>query len=114
VSEDDLGIIQADHVFNKRSVLAFPDAWLLIFPTVSEVNYRFGSKFEIGLRVSPDVDNVELTPFHLFKILSNFWPRNREQFEEGLKIISGQNLIPGLTQRIREYVGQRLTFPEIE
>lgn len=114
LDESDLSVVHADHLFNRASVKDIPDAWLLLFPTVADVNWKSGFKLEKGLRVDPKVDEVELTPLHVFKMLSNFWPRNREEFEEGMKIISGQNLIPGMEERIRQYVGPTFHFPEIE
>lgn len=113
IPERVLRVIQADHLCNKKSVAHCPDGWLLIFPTLNEVNYRSGSSLEVGLRVDQDVDMIQLTPLHFFKLLSNFWPRNGDEFEKGMAIIEGQNMILGMGDKIRNYIGKRIDFPEI-
>ncbi|MGI4744751.1 MAG: hypothetical protein ACRYFY_01720 [Janthinobacterium lividum] len=114
VSRADMGILHADHLFNKASVKGVNDAWLLIFPTVDEVNWKSGWRFERGLRVDPNAQLVQLQPFHFFKLLSNFWPMSRMEFERGMKIVAGQHLIPGLDASIRQAVGSKFQFQGVQ
>lgn len=105
-----LSPLDADHVVNRASLKKVPGAWVTVMPVFYEVNQRTGFIFEKGLEVETSRSKLYPNPLHLFKTLSNIWPKNIAEYEEAMCEIEGQHQLSHLALEIRSWIAKAFPF----
>ena len=107
---NELSPVDADHVVNRASLKKAPDAWVALMPVFYEVNRRTGFIFEKGLEVETSRSKNYPNPLQMFKILSDIWPRTVAEYEEAIKRVEAQHMLPHLTSEIRTWIAAGFPF----
>jgi len=90
IGADVMQSIHADHVINKARLRCHPNAWVVLFPVLSEINSFFGSRVERNCAVLPgDVSSASMDPLPAFKLFAHAFPRNIEELEGEINKIRG-------------------------
>lgn len=114
LEEATLSPVDADHIVNRASLRQVPDAWVTVMPVFYEVNRRSGFILEKGLEIDRLRSKIYPNPLHIFKILSDTWPRNVEEYEQAMRKIEGQHQLPHLTSEIRNWIAKAFPFTATE
>lgn len=105
-----LSSLDADHVVNRASLKKVPGAWVTVMPVFYEVNRRTGFIFEKGLEVETSRSKFYPNPLHMFKILSNIWPKSIAEYQEAMREIEGQHQLSHLAPEIRSWIAKAFPF----
>lgn len=106
----ELSAVDADHVVNRASLDNVPSAWVTVMPVFYEVNRRTGFIFEKGLEVDTTRSKLYPNPLHMFKILSDIWPKTVVEYEQAMKRIEAQHMLAHLTPEIRTWIARGFPF----